>query len=324
MRINTRNLFLSGLILLGVAMMNRSLQARDPRIAEAAKMEPKIVLNLWPETPPGERGEIGEEKADPNTEDPPITLLRNVSVPTLSLYPANRDGAEQENAAAKPRPCIIIFPGGAYHILAMDLEGTEIAHWIRSLGIDAILCKYRVPRREDLPKHLAPLQDAQRTIRLVRKNAEKWNIDPEKIGVLGFSAGGHLCIMSATAYEEKIYEPCDEVDRLSARPNFALPIYPAYILGEDGKTWNKSGTPFSEEVKIGKHTPPFFISIADDDPVGSMGAARVYIAMRDLDIPCELHVFVKGGHGYGLRKGVNRAANWADLAEGWLKTMVLE
>lgn len=294
-------------------------RAQDPRIAEAAKMEPAFTAPLWPSTPPGETQDLGKELLEVGKENPPVSRMHRVSMPTLAFYPAPAKDSEDADQA---KPCVIVLPGGGYSILAYDLEGTEVVHWLNSNDFSAFLCKYRVPRRTGQPKHLAPLQDVQRAVRLVRQNAKKWNVDPEKIGVLGFSAGGHLCVMAATAFEEKTYEPIDEADKLSCRPDFALPIYPAYLLGEDGRTNNVSTTPFSAEVKITKDTPPFFMSIADDDPVGAMGAARTYVAMRDLGVPCELHIFVKGGHGYGLRHNGNRAATWDDLAAGWLKTFV--
>ena len=304
------------IVLVFVAFGIQTAVAQDTRYLEAAKLKPAEELKLWPGNAPDEKGNIGEEKAEAGNETPPIIRVSNVSVPTMSFYPAKTDSTK--NA------CVVIFPGGGYSILAYDYEGIEVAQWLNENGISAVVCKYRVPRRAGQPKHLAPLQDAQRAMRLTRENAEKWKLDPDKIGVLGFSAGGHLTVMAATAYDERVYEPIDAADELSAKPNFALPIYPAYILGEDNKTWNKAETPFAEEIKITKDTPPFFMSIADDDPIGSMGAVKAYIKMRELDIPCELHIFVKGGHGYGLRHKNGRAATWDDLAAGWLKTFVLQ
>lgn len=293
------------------------------RVSEAAKMKPSVVMNLWKGTAPGEKEGIGEEKTEFGNETPPVSRTSNVSVPTLSLYPSkitfkSETGSETDSG----KPCVIIYPGGGYHILAANLEGTEIAHWFNSFGVDAVICKYRVPRRPGVAKHTPPLQDAQRTVRLVRQNAKDWGIDPNKIGVLGFSAGGHLCVLAATAFEAKTYEPIDAADELSCRPDFALPIYPAYLLGEDGKTNNKADTPFAQEIKFTKQTPPFFISITDDDPVGSMGAARTYIALKELGVPCELHIFLKGGHGYGLRHERGRQAAWDELAETWMKSFL--
>ncbi|MGL6194551.1 MAG: alpha/beta hydrolase [Thermoguttaceae bacterium] len=300
-------------------LITASQLSAQTRVEEAAKMKPTAQMNLWPGVAPGEKGDIAPEKSELGNEKPPIMRISDVSVPTLTFYKS-----EVAKAADKKAPCVVIFPGGGYGILAYDYEGIEVAHWLNSFGVDAVVCKYRVPRREGREKHAAPLQDAQRAIRLVRENAEKWGVDTNKIGVLGFSAGGHLTIMASTAYDEKTYEPVDEADKLSCRPDFALPIYPAYILGEDQKTWDKSDTDFSPEIKYTKDTPPMFLTITNDDFVGPMGAVKTYVKLHELGVPCELHVFVKGAHGYGLRHDNGRAAKWDELAESWLKTFIMQ
>lgn len=283
----------------------------DPHYLGALEAKPAVELNLWPDTAPGEEeGKIGEEKAEPGKETMPIIRVHNVTVPSMAVF---RPAPEKETGT-----CVVIFPGGGYSILAYNHEGTEVAHWLNSIGVTAIVVKYRVPRRADQPKHLAPLQDAQRAVRLVRQNAAAWNINPNKIGVLGFSAGAHLALMAATAYDEKVYEPIDETDKISARPNFAAPIYLAYALGEkiDKK---RIDIPLEENIKITKNTPPMFLSIADDDGVGSMGSVQLYMKLHELGVPCELHVFVKGGHGYGIRNDRGPAARWHNLCADWLE-----
>lgn len=282
----------------------------DPHYKGALEMKPVVEINLWPGSAPGEKeGTVGEEKAEPGKEAMPIIRVHNVTVPTLALY---QPAPEKASGA-----CVIVFPGGGYGILAFNHEGTEVAHWLNSIGVTAVVVKYRVPRREGQPKHLAPLQDAQRAIRLVRKNAEAWKIDSKKIGVLGFSAGGHLTLMAATEYDSKVYEPMDETDKISARPDFAAPIYLAYALG-DKADQKRSDISLDESVKVTKDTPPMFLSICDDDPIGPMGSVQLYRELRKNGIPCELHVFVKGGHGYGIRTDKGPAAGWNILCENWL------
>jgi acetyl esterase/lipase len=287
--------------------------AEDVHYRGALTMKPAAELKLWSGVAPGEKaGVIDKEKAESGKETLPIIRVQNVTEPMLTVY--------QPNPEKSTGTCVLIFPGGGYNILAYNHEGTEIAYWLNSIGVTAVVVKYRVPRRAGRPKHLAPLQDAQRAVRLVRKNAEAWKINVQKIGVLGFSAGSHLTLMIATNYNEKIYEPVDDADQLSARPNFAVPIYLAYALGEkiDQK---RVDLPLEENVKITKETPPMFLSICDDDGVGSMGSVQLYRKLHETGIPCELHVFVKGGHGYGIRTDRGPAAGWNRLCEDWLKQM---
>jgi len=273
--------------------------------------EPSVELNLWPGTVPGEKdGAFGPEKSECGNETPPIVLVSNVTVPSLAVY--------QPVSEKATGTCVVIFPGGAYNILAHSHEGTEIAEWLNSIGIAAVVVKYRVPRRPDQAKHLAPLQDAQRAMRLVRHNAEAWKIDSRRIGVMGFSAGGHLTLMTATNYDEQVYEPVDDADKISARPDFAAPIYLAYARGEH-PDMKKVDLPLDDNVRITPQTPPMFLSVSDDDIVGSMGSVQVYAEMVKHGVPCELHVFVKGGHGYGIRPGKGPAAEWNILCEKWLR-----
>ncbi len=299
-----RNLLL---VLSTICFCSVAAAAEDPHYLGAKDRSPDVEMNLWP----GEKeGVLDPETATPGKEAMPIIRISNVTVPTLSVYqPA------QEKATGT---CVVIFPGGGYGILAYNHEGTEIAQWLNSIGVTAIVVKYRVPRRAGQPKHLAPLQDAQRAIRLARQHAKSWNINPDKIGVMGFSAGAHLTLMAATAYDESVYEPVDETDKISAKPDFAAPIYLAYALGEriDKK---RVDLPLEENIRVTKDTPPMFLSIADDDGVGSMGSVKLYMALHEQGIPCELHVFVKGGHGYGIRNDKGPAAGWNRLYENWLK-----
>ncbi len=272
--------------------------------------EPETTLKLWPDTPPGGiPANIGEESWEPGKENPPIVRVGKVAIPTMAFYPAkNPNGA-----------CVVIFPGGGFTILAYNHEGTEIAEWLNSIGVSAVIVKYRVPRREGLPKHWAPLQDAQRAIRLTRAHAEEWKIDPQKIGVLGFSAGGRLTVAAALDYNVKTYEPIDAADELSARPDYMIPIYPAYLMDNEKELSSEVG--LSDELHIDANTPPCFISVANDDDNRAAASARFYIKLKEAGVPCELHIPVSGGHGYGIRPDRGVAAQWNKNCENWLRAM---
>ncbi|MCL2349751.1 MAG: alpha/beta hydrolase [Planctomycetaceae bacterium] len=265
-------------------------------------------FNIWPGTAPGEKGNIFEEKS---TKSPDILLVENVSVPTLTIY---RPDKEKETGA-----CVMICPGGGYNILAYDYEGTAIAGYFNSIGVTAAVLKYRVPRREGLEKHVAAFQDAQRGIRILRSRAAEWGIDPHRIGVLGFSAGGHLTMLTATRFDEKTYPPVDATDQASARPDFVMPIYPAYMMDDEKE--RRADAKLSPEITIRKDMPPVFISVTDDDENRAAASARVYVAMKEAGVPCELHIFIKGGHGYGMKESHGRAATWNVLCTGWLKDL---
>lgn len=272
---------------------------------------PIAQFNLWHDTAPGEKGSIPAEVSTPPDKEKKDDVLRisNVSVPTLTIYAPPKDKATGA--------CVMVCPGGGYNILAYEHEGLEIAQYFNSIGVTAAVLKYRVPRREGLPKHLPALQDAQRGIRMLRSRCREWDIDPNRIGVLGFSAGGHLTMMTATHFDEQIYEPIDRVDEVSARPDFVMPIYPAYMMANEREM--KADVPLDPEIRIRKDMPPVFISVTDDDVNRAAASARVYIAMKEVGVPCELHIFVKGGHGYGLRHDRGRFAAWDALCTGWLK-----
>ena len=280
-----------------------------PEVAQYVSA-PETTLNLWPDLPPGGVPEgIGEEKWEPGDETPPIVRVGSVSIPTLAFYPApNPNGA-----------CVVIFPGGGFTILAYNHEGSEIAEWLNGLGVSAVVVKYRVPRRVGAPKYWAPLQDAQRAIRLTRARAEEWKIDPQRIGVLGFSAGGRLTVAAALDYNVKTYDPVDEFDKLSARPDFAIPIYPAYLLDDEKDV--SSDAKLSDELHLDANMPPFFFSVANDDANRAAAAARFYVKAKELGVPCELHIPVSGGHGYGIRSDRGVAAQWNKNCENWLRAL---
>ena len=207
---------------------------------------------------------------------------------------------------------MVVFPGGGYHILAIDLEGTEVCDWLNSAGITCVLVKYRVPDSGPYPKSSAALQDAQRALGLVRAHAGEWHIDPHRIGVLGFSAGAHLAAALGTHFDQRLYDPIDAADRLSCRPDFAVIVYPGYLALEE-----KNFAPNADIPVTGK-TPPSFIVQAEDDPVHVENAVVYFLALKAAKVPAELHIYAGGGHGYGLRRtrtpGHDLAARCRDLA----------
>ena len=304
--IGVRAVFIAAMITVYMAGNFRAMAQGYPELGE-----PVATCNLWPDAAPGEKGDIPAEVSTPPAKDKADDVLRisNVSIPTLTIYAPPNDKATGA--------CVMICPGGGYNILAYEHEGLEIAQYFNSIGVTAAVLKYRVPRREGLPKHLPALQDAQRGIRLLRSQCKEWDIDPNRIGVLGFSAGGHLTMMTALHFDEQTYEPGDRVDQVSARPDFVMPIYPAYMMTDEREM--KAEVPLDPEMAIRKDMPPVFISVTDDDANRAAAGARVYIAMKEAGVPCELHIFVKGGHGYGLRNDRGRFAAWDTLCTGWLK-----
>ncbi|WP_146409563.1 alpha/beta hydrolase [Allorhodopirellula heiligendammensis] len=267
--------------------------------------EPQL---LWPDGAPGERGDIGEEHDTTSAEETTNRVIRlgNVSEPTMTLYRASDNS---ETAAT-----VIVCPGGGYHILAMDLEGTEVCEWLNSIGVNAVLLKYRVPRREGLPAHAAPLQDLQRALGLVRAQADSWNLDPQRIGVLGFSAGGHLSAAASTQFDKRTYEPIDDADRVSCRPDFVILIYPAYLA-------QKQALELPPELKVTEKTPPTFLFQTEDDGTHVEGTLMYYLALKRAQVPAEMHLFPSGGHGYGLRGSERAPESWPQYAEAWMRDL---
>jgi acetyl esterase/lipase len=262
----------------------------------------KETVHLWPGKVPGEV----KEKRDPvpaESRNDNVLRYAEVTDPAMEIWLADRSVSKKAG--------VIVCPGGAYRILAYDKEGTEIAAWLNKLGYSAFVLQYRVP-----DKLAGALQDAQRAIRLVRKNASRWNIDPENIGIMGFSAGGSLSARAGSCFNKRTYTPVDDADSLSARPAFALLIYPGLLDSGTGKT-------FSPEIVLTKDTSPMFIFQASDDPVGNSYVVLA-AALREARLPYEMHIMPKGGHGYGLRPGNPSAEAWPALAENWLSRFFSE
>ena len=270
------------------------------------------TLNLWPGAVPDAVPVKGPEG---NTSEPgkglvagkPVIRWGNVASPTLTLY-----APKGTNTGA----AVLVFPGGGYGILAIDLEGTEVCDWLTGIGVNCILVKYRVPGTGTYPKSPAALEDAQRAVGMVRAHAAQWHIDANRIGVLGFSAGAHLAAALSVHYDKRLYAPIDAADALSCRPDFAIIIYPGYIADAEQTYLDKLDLHPTEK------TPPSIIVQAEDDPVHVENATAWFLALKKAKVPAELHIYAEGGHGYGLRYRADRPiTTWPGLVEVWLHTI---
>ena len=275
-------------------------------------------VQIWPGTPPDAKTTPGPEFAvtgtskKPQFGGKPATGIHNVSRPTMTVYPPTG-----KNTGA----AVVVLPGGGFEVLAIDLEGTEACEWLTSIGITCVLLKYRVPsvpfdwhcncRPDDFALSVPSLQGAQRTIRLVRFHAGQWHIDPHKIGVLGFSAGGYLVAEASTDFDRHLYQPMDAADRQSARPDFAIAIYPGQLATDEDK--------LNPNVPVSRDTPPTFLVQAEDDHVDGVNQSLVYYtALAKARVPAELHIYAEGGHAFGLRTTDLTITHWPKLAASWL------
>ena len=274
---------------------------------------------IWPGTPPDAKPMPGPEETWSDAKaligGKTVRGVKNVSQPTMTVYPA-----KGKNTGA----AVVVFPGGGFEMLAVDLEGTDVCDWLTPKGITCVLLKYRVPsipyewkcdcRPHNLQLSMPSLQDAQRTIRLVRSRAAEWHIDPHKVGVLGFSAGGFLVAEVSTTFKRQTYKPVDAADKESSRPDFALAIYPGHVA-TDNDTLNPN-LPFSRE------TPPTFLLQAEDDHVDGIHQTQVYYAaLKNAGVPVEMHLYPHGGHAFGLRPTSNPITHWPSLAETWMSSI---
>ncbi|MBV8251225.1 MAG: alpha/beta hydrolase [Chitinophaga sp.] len=254
------------------------------------------TIPLWPGNAPGETSKAAYKMSADSSRS--VLRIAEVTDPFISVYPAPLHGRKDV--------AVVVCPGGGYNILAINLEGTEIAKWFNSLGYTAFVLHYRVPNKE-----LGALQDVQRALRIVKSRAAEFGYNADKVGLLGFSAGGSLSARASTLYHEQQYTPVDKADSVSCKPAFAMLIYPAYLDKGDNRT-------LTPELKADAATPPMFLFATADDPYGN-SALVMAGALRDAKVPVELHFYNKGGHGYGLRPG-NPAANvWPGLAQTWLR-----
>jgi acetyl esterase/lipase len=268
---------------------------------------------IWPGGAPDMQPVPGPEYVA-NTLTPsskPLTWVCNVSQPTMTVY-----SPKGKNTGV----AMLVFPGGGYNALAMDLEGTEICDWLTSKGITAVLLKYRVPTNPKVgPYSESPqaLEDAQRTLSLVRFHSAEWHIDPHKIGVIGFSAGGGMVSMVSTHFDNRSYSPMNVVDKASCRPDFAIACYPGHLWSED------EGFKLNPDVTVTTNTPPTFIVQAEDDHVDGVEQSLVYyIGLKKAGVPVEMHLYAQGGHGFGLRPSkFPVTTEWPKLVEKWLGTV---
>ncbi len=276
---------------------------------------------IWPGTAPDAQPVAGPETSarekDELVAGKPWVYVERVSRPTMTVY-----SPKGKNTGA----AVAVFPGGGYQILAIDLEGTEVCDWLTAKGITCVLLKYRVPNTgphwekqcdcQVNPKAPMALEDAQRTLGLVRFHAAEWHIDPHKIGVLGFSAGGHLVTDISTHFDKRLYAAIDAADKESCRPDFAVALYPGHL-------WISSKDfELNPEVPVTRQTPPTFLLQAENDPVDSVNNSLVYyIALKKAGVPVEMHLYAQGGHAFGLRRTKFPITRWPELVETWLGTI---
>jgi acetyl esterase/lipase len=283
-------------------------------------------IGLWPDDLEIARPPVtGEERSFATDPDELVagrtwTVLENVTRPMMTVYPA-----QGENS----RAAVVVFPGGGYRILAIDLEGTEVCDWLTQRGVTCVLLKYRVPRSGHgydpecrcgrAPPVPMALQDAQRAMGILRQRAAEFGVDPNRIGVLGFSAGGHL-VTAVSNIPTRAYARVDAADDLSSRPDFAIALYPGHLWRDGGALSVRmdTGTPFT----VSDQTPPTFIVQAQDDPVDDVRhALTYYMALREANVPTEMHLYATGGHGFGVRRTEAPITEWPALAETWMQTI---
>ena len=276
-----------------------------------------LVLPIWPGAVPGDHGKIGPERvrapSDAPTKD--AKWITGVTKPTLTIF---RPGRDKNTGTA-----IIICPGGGYWNLAWDLEGEEVAGWLNTAGVTGLVLKYRVPRRSGEPERLpasGPLLDAQRAVSLARSRAAEWGIQTNRIGILGFSAGGHLAIAAATQFDQRAYQPMDDIDKISCRPDFAVAVYPGYLIEQQSAGVENNKDELAPYIRIPKEPPPMFLVHASDDPVASAeNSVAMYLALKRANVAAELHLYARGGHGFGVRKSSLPCATWPDPCVAWLQ-----
>ncbi|HEX2595518.1 MAG TPA: alpha/beta hydrolase [Luteimonas sp.] len=305
-----------GMIVLFLLVLSGAAQAQSVG-RQPASGHPQ--LPLWPGAAPDAQAVPGPETETSRTDHlvagRPWKALTNVTRPTITVY-----APKEKNTGA----AAVVFPGGGFQVLAMDLEGTEVCDWLNGQGITCVLLKYRVPSAPfswqcgcypDLyTESTLALQDAQRAIGLVRFHAREWGIDPHKVGVVGFSAGGYLVAEISTRFKSRLYTSVDSADRESARPDFAIAVYPGRLATDDDM--------LNPNVPVNRDTPPTFLLQAEDDHTDGVNQSLVYYsALRKAGVPAEIHIFPGGGHAFGLRPSKFPITEWPRLANVWLKSL---
>ncbi len=285
-------------------------------VASLPAADKPLVIELWPGKAPDEPGGIGPEKVimSPKLDRKQVEvtestrLISNVTRPSITVY---RPAKDKDTGTA-----MIICPGGGYWNLFWQLEGEEVADWLNSLGITGIILKYRVPRRPDEVKGepaRRPLQDAQRAMSLVRGKAKEWGIAENRIGIVGFSAGGHLAIATAINFEKRTYKPIDDIDKISCRPDFAIPVYSGYLKAKDKDE-------LAPGLHVPKGTPPVLLVHGDEDIISDpMNSVVMYQALRKAGVSAELHIYAKSAHDFAVRKVDHPCATWTDACVVWLR-----
>lgn len=267
--------------------------------------EKNTTIELWPQGLPADAKPMPQEQIDKAIAKTTPERIFHIEKPTLTVYEP-----ETKNGTA-----VVVCPGGGYNMLAYQHEGVELAEWFNSIGVTAFVLKYRVPRRNPERIHWEPMQDVQRAIRIVRGKASEYKIAPDRIGVLGFSAGGHLTVMAGTQYETESYPAVDTTDKLSCRPNFICPIYAAYL----GNDYKDDIVELGDLVKVTKDTPPTFMAVTWDDRMRGAQSALLFARLKEFGVPAEIHAWQKGGHGYGIRQRGNASDGWEKQLQVWLK-----
>ncbi len=267
------------------------------------------TIPLFSSTVPGPPGGDGKERdtsgpAGGKVAGKPVVRWTGVSSPAIDVYlppKSKRNGTG-----------VVVCPGGGFHILALDLEGTEVAQWLNRLGIAAFVLRYRVPTSGQADPVLGPAIDAQRALRTVRHNAPAWGLRPDRLGVLGFSAGGKTAAAASSRAGKPLYDDTDPIDRISCKPDFTILVYPAWLADDRGNVL--------PEVAVGKDFPPTFLVHAADDPIPARHSIALFQALQSQSVPSELHVFETGGHGYGLRPQASQpVTTWPARAEDWMR-----
>jgi acetyl esterase/lipase len=302
-------------ILLAIFLFGQTCVHSQERAAVWQPSPGHVQQRIWPGAVPDAMPNQKPESVGPPPDREWWPRANNVSHPTMTMY-----AAKGRNTGV----AVVVFPGGGYQFLAMDLEGTEICDWLTSRGITCVLLKYRVPDSGPTmknghgyyPKVQTALQDAQRTLGLVRQHAAEWQVDPNKVGVIGFSAGGHLAAAVSTHFAQRTYPSVDAADQLSCRPDFAIVVYPGHLWTPGTELTLRS------DIRVPADAPPTFLLHAEDDPVDPVKhSLTYYAALQKAGTPAEMHLYAQGGHAFGVRPSKLPIAQWPHLVETWLVTI---